>query len=99
METKLKDGAARPLLGHGDGRENIAGAQGAEGQIRPPALLDVDAVARLLTCSPRTVWRLSDAGKMPAPVRIGRLARWPLKLLTEWIGEGCPAMRSRHIRV
>ena len=31
-------------------------------------LLDVQAVAEVLDCSPRTVYRLSDAGKMPAPV-------------------------------
>ena len=30
-----------------------------------PELLDVKAVAGLLTCSPRTVYRLTDAAKMP----------------------------------
>jgi excisionase family DNA binding protein len=93
MEGTLKDGDARPFLGHEEEDGIIADTPGAESQNRPPALLDVDAVAKLLTCSPRTVWRLSDAGKMPAPVRVGRLVRWPLKVLMEWIDRGCPVMR------
>ena len=32
------------------------------------ALLDVQGVAQLLDCSSRHVYRLSDAGRMPAPV-------------------------------
>ena len=35
------------------------------------ALLDVGAVAALLNCSPRHVYRQADAGRLPAPVRIG----------------------------
>src|SRR5262245_22663606 len=41
-----------------------------------PALLDVEQVAGLLNCSPRHVYRLSDAGRMPTPVRLGALASW-----------------------
>ena len=41
------------------------------------ALLDVQAVAALLDCSPRHVYRLADAGRMPPPVRIGALRSWP----------------------
>ncbi len=36
-------------------------------------LLDVAAVAEMLGCSARHVYRLSDAGKMPAPVKLGSL--------------------------
>ena len=39
---------------------------------RGAALLDVKAVAVLLGCSSRHVYRLCDAGKMPAPVRLAR---------------------------
>jgi len=41
-----------------------------------PLLLDVRGVAALLGCSARQVFRLSDAGRLPAPVRVGRLIRW-----------------------
>lgn len=39
--------------------------------------MTVKEVAKLLKLSERTVRRHSDAGKMPAPVRVGwRLKRW-----------------------
>jgi predicted DNA-binding transcriptional regulator AlpA len=59
----------------------------------PAALLDVQAVAQLLDCSSRNVYRLADAGRMPAPVKIGALVRWKWSGpggLEEWITNGCP---------
>ena len=56
-------------------------------------LLDVRAVAQLLDCSPRHVYRLSDAGRMPAPVRLGALVRWRRQDLDAWLAAGCPATR------
>jgi excisionase family DNA binding protein len=60
----------------------------------PPALLDVRAVAQLLACSPRHVYRLSDAGRMPPPVKIGALVRWPRQTVEEWIKTGCKPVRQ-----
>lgn len=60
-----------------------------------PQLLDVDAVAALLGCSPRHVYRLSDAGRMPAPVRLGALVRWSATAIREWIDQGCPKCDRR----
>lgn len=57
-------------------------------------LLDVAAVAAWLTCSERTVWRLSDAGMLPRPIRVGRLVRWTLKSINGWIEKGCPTVRA-----
>jgi excisionase family DNA binding protein len=57
------------------------------------ALLEVAQVAELLNCSQRQVYRLSDAGKMPRPVRLGRLIRWDRDSLMRWIAEGCPPVR------
>jgi len=57
-------------------------------------LIDVQAVADLLGCSTRHVYRLSDAGRMPAPVRIGALVRWSRASLDEWIACGCPSLRA-----
>jgi excisionase family DNA binding protein len=56
-----------------------------------PALLDIETVAILLSCSTRHVTRLSDAGRMPPPVRLGTLLRWSRSELLAWIDEGCPA--------
>jgi excisionase family DNA binding protein len=58
------------------------------------ALLDVQAVAALLGCSSRHVYRLSDAGRMPAPVRVGVLVRWRRGDLQDWIDGGCKPIRQ-----
>lgn len=55
-------------------------------------LLDVRAVAALLGCSPRHVYRLTDAGRMPLPVRLGSLVRWRKQSLGEWLAAGCPCV-------
>jgi excisionase family DNA binding protein len=60
----------------------------------PAALLDVGQVADLLSCSQRHVYRLSDAGRMPSPVRLGSLVRWPRQALEEWIKAGCKPCRT-----
>jgi excisionase family DNA binding protein len=60
----------------------------------PAALLDVQAVAELLTCSPQHIRRLADAGRMPRPVRIGSLMRWRRADLESWLAAGCPSCRN-----
>jgi excisionase family DNA binding protein len=57
-------------------------------------LLDVRAVAALLGCSPRHVYRLADAGQMPAPVRLGALVRWRRQAIEDWIAAGCKPCRT-----
>ena len=63
------------------------------------ALLDVEGVAALLNCSPRHVYRLADAGKMPPPVRLGSLVRWSRAALDDWLAGGCKAVRSASAKV
>lgn len=70
-------------------------AEGIGGPERAPAeLLDVRQVAAVVNASPRTVYRLADAGKMPRPVRLGSLVRWRADELRRWINDGCPSIRS-----
>ncbi|WLD13111.1 helix-turn-helix transcriptional regulator [Planctellipticum variicoloris] len=64
----------------------------ADGQTA--ALLTVRQVAELLVCSPRHVYRLSDAGRMPRPVRLGGLIRWQKSEIDAWLAAGCPPARS-----
>jgi len=61
------------------------------------ALLDVKRVANLLGCSPRTVYRLSDAGRMPRPCKLGSLVRWSQSAIQEWITNGCPSCRRKGV--
>ena len=57
-------------------------------------LFDVQAVATMLGCSTRHVYRLSDAGRMPAPVKLGALVRWKAAAIQEWIDGGCKPVRQ-----
>jgi predicted DNA-binding transcriptional regulator AlpA len=59
-----------------------------------PGLIDVRAEARLLGCSTRHVFRMSDGGAMPAPIKLGALVRWSLQAIQQWIDAGCPRCRE-----
>jgi len=41
-----------------------------------PALLNDRQVATALNCSRSSVWRLTENGTLPAPIRISGLTRW-----------------------
>ncbi len=60
-------------------------------------LLDVGAVAALLGCSKRTVYRLSDGGRMPRPVKLGQLVRWRRAEVRAWIAGGCGPVRAGRV--
>lgn len=55
-----------------------------------PQLADVAGVADILNCSTKTVRRMVDAGKIPGVIRLGRLLRFDLAVLSRWSGQGCP---------
>lgn len=57
-------------------------------------LLDVRAVAALLACSVRHIYRLADVGKMPPPLKLGTLIRWRRASLLGWIDDGCPPVTT-----
>jgi len=82
-----------------DARKDVdvgqTGEQRAEGSAQP-ALMDSNEVAEFLSCSRRTVRRLADSGRMPAPVRLGGLLRWNRQALLDWLAEGCPTCRRRR---
>ena len=54
-------------------------------------LIDTATTAKLLGISSRTLYRLNDEKATPEPVRIGgKIIRWRLAELLEWIEAGCP---------
>lgn len=59
-------------------------------------LLDVRQMATQLNCSPRSVYRLSDAGRMPRPIKLGALVRWNRQAIDQWIADGCPSIESTN---
>jgi predicted DNA-binding transcriptional regulator AlpA len=44
-----------------------------------PKFVSASKVAKVLDISPRSVFRLRSAGKLPAPVKIGGSVRWRLR--------------------
>ncbi len=56
----------------------------------PSRLLTVEAVASMLDVSKRHVYRLSDAGRMSRPVKLGGAVRWDGTAISNWIAAGCP---------
>ena len=80
----------RSLANTSDGRSVGPGTQ----PVVSAELLTVGNVAELLGCSRRHVYRMSDAGRMPRPVKLGQLVRWRRTELYEWLSAGCPSVRE-----
>ena len=57
-------------------------------------LADARQVAAMLGISARHVYRLTDAGLMPRPLKLGNCVRWDLDVIGEWINSGCPSCRK-----
>ena len=55
-----------------------------------PLLLSAEEVAHLLGFSATHWWRMHSAQQVPSPVHIGRLTRWRLAEIKEWVNAGCP---------
>jgi excisionase family DNA binding protein len=75
----------------------VSFAAGNPGDTRPPVrpeLIGVDDVAALLGVSVRHVRRLTDCGKCPQPLRLGRACRWSRRVVEQWIADGCPRIRA-----
>jgi excisionase family DNA binding protein len=66
----------------------------APAHVTPAAeLIDVQAVAAQLGCSPRHVIRLADSGRMPPPIKLGALCRWKRSSISEWLENDCRPVR------
>jgi excisionase family DNA binding protein len=61
----------------------------------PRRLGDAKAVAALLGCSWRTVYRLADSGGIPWGVKVGSLRRWDLSEIDGFIAGGCQPVRTK----
>lgn len=62
------------------------------------ALMDAEDVGVFCKCSARHVNRMADAGRMPAPIRLGSLVRWSRTEIEAWIAAGCPSVRTPSSR-
>lgn len=56
-----------------------------------PALIDATELARLLSVSKMTIWRLRDDGKLPPAISLtSQCVRWRRAAVLTWIDAGCP---------
>ena len=62
-------------------------------------MLTVDDLAAMLRCSSRSVYRLTDAGRLPRPVKLGGLVRWRREAVENWITRGCPRADREEVAV
>lgn len=56
-----------------------------------PLMLSAADVAKLLQCSDKHVQNLRTSGRIPAPVKLGTLVRWPRQSIEAWVAAGCPS--------
>lgn len=53
-------------------------------------LVNARELAKLLSISERTLYRLKSTGELPSPVVLGGSVRWRLTEIRQWIAKGCP---------
>ena len=56
-----------------------------------PMLLSAADLAGLLACSECHCWRLHAGGKLPLPLKIGRLTRWRATEIEAWLFADAPS--------
>jgi len=80
---------------------SIAGA-GGKPQGSCKGMVDIEYVAKLFSCTTRTVRRMVANQRIPSPVSLspsrgrGGLVRWNLEALEAWIAAGCPDCRPEQ---
>ena len=57
-------------------------------------LVSCRELAQMLSLSPRTVWRLLSAGKIPRPIRIGGSIRWAESTILAWLQADAPDRKT-----
>ena len=58
-------------------------------------LIDVKTVARMCRVSVWLVYKMAGGGRMPKPIKVGRLLRWKKRAIQRWINAGCPSCKGR----
>lgn len=58
-----------------------------EHQADPSLLLIKSELARHLRCSERQIDKLTEQGRIPLPIMLGSVRRWPRSVVIEWIDQ------------
>jgi predicted DNA-binding transcriptional regulator AlpA len=62
-------------------------------------LVPASTVAKMMSISVRSLWRLLSAGRLVPPVRLGRSVRWHVAEVRGWIDAGCPPLTEFYSSV
>jgi predicted DNA-binding transcriptional regulator AlpA len=54
------------------------------------ALITTNQFAEMLNISTRQLHRMRSKGTIIQPIKLGRMTRWSLEEVEEWIRTGCP---------
>ena len=58
------------------------------------SMFDVPSLAMRWNVSEKSVLRMKDAGRIPRPVKLLSLLRWPVAVIEQWEADGCPNVRN-----
>lgn len=68
-------------------------------------LIDARELARMLSVSKPTIWRMKEAGKLPKEISLtAQCVRWRLRTgdaatgVLDWIDAGCPSIDATETR-
>lgn len=53
-------------------------------------LVDIEQLSKSLKISSRTIRRMADDGRFPAPIRLGSSIRWSPATVAAWLNAGRP---------
>jgi predicted DNA-binding transcriptional regulator AlpA len=65
-------------------------ADGTDGSGQDVLLTDIKGLERMLGRDERSLWRDLSAGKLPAPIKLGKLTKWRVAEIRDWVAAGCP---------
>lgn len=54
-----------------------------------PSLITTKQLAEMLSISTRQLHRMRSKGKIIQPIKLGRMTRWVLEDVEEWVRTGC----------
>ena len=59
--------------------------------LTPSVLIDAAELARMLSVSKPTIWRMREDGKLPLAIALtSQCIRWRRDAVLSWIDAGCP---------
>ena len=63
----------------------------------PFRLLTIQEMAAIMNCSVASVYTMKAYGRVPPPLRIGRLVRWDPREVQQWLDNRCPSFEKKVV--